>query len=119
MDLLKTIQQISKNTTVNLPSTKIFYGTVIKDDVPIRIKLDNKFELGESFLILTKNVKDYDVYAKIQPKSGGIWEDSGGDTIAFPKEVKITVKNGLKNGDKVILLKTQDSKKYIVLDRVE
>lgn len=81
--------------------TKLLYGTV-KSISPLTIKIDQKFTIPEEFLVLTKNVRDYKVKMSV---NGGI-------------EQEYTVKNSLKAGDKVILLREQGGQKYIVIDKV-
>ena len=85
--------------------TKLIYGTV-RSTSPLSIKIDQKFTIPEEFLVLTKNVRDYEVEVTMnlftENKSGG----SG------------TIHNSLKVGDKVILLREQGGQKYIVLDKV-
>lgn len=112
MELLQVIQQISQNTTNNAESIKIHFGTVTSE-IPLRIKIDSKFEIGRQFLILTNDVKDYETkisFHQLKP-------DSGEDTLTIRNE-KATVKNALKKGENVVLLKLPNGKKYIVLTRV-
>lgn len=112
MELLEVIQQISQNTTNNAESIKIHFGVVTSAD-PLRIKIDSKFEIGMQFLILTNDVRDYETkisFPQLNP-------DSDGDTLTI-KEEKATVKNALKKGENVVLLKFPNGKKYVVLTRV-
>ena len=59
-NLVETIQQIVNNTMNSNSLTNILFGTVTSDK-PLKILVEQKFELTEEFLILTKNVKDYSV----------------------------------------------------------
>lgn len=80
----------------------LLYGTVLSAN-PLKINLDEngKLVLTESFLVLTKQVKEYEVMVEVEGK-----------------EWKCLVKNGLKGGDKVLLLRMQGGGSYIVLDKV-
>ena len=59
-NLVETIQEIVKNTNKASDLTSVFYGTVTSTS-PLKILVEQKLELTEEFLILTKNVKDYEV----------------------------------------------------------
>ena len=59
-NLLETIQEIVKNTNNSLALTDILFGTVTSAS-PLKIQIEQKLELTEEFLILTKNVVDYTV----------------------------------------------------------
>lgn len=111
MELLNVIQEISQNTANNTDSIKIHFG-VVTSAKPLRIKIDNKFELGETFLILTNDVKDYETEFSTGPHT-----DTGEDTLTVQKK-KVEIHNGLKKGESVVLLKLPNGKKYIVLTRV-
>lgn len=59
-NLLESIQEIVKNTNNSLALTDILFGTVTSTS-PLKIQVEQKLELTEEFLILTKNVVDYKV----------------------------------------------------------
>ena len=78
------------------------FGTVVGES-PLQISVDQKLTLYGEQLILTNAVRDFSVsYAE---------EDSD-------EEKKTTVLLGLKTGEKVLLLRADGGRKYIVLDRV-
>lgn len=72
------------------------FGTVVSGS-PLRIRVEQKMELGEAQLVLTRNVSDFKV--KIEG------------------ETEIEIKNALRSGDTVILLKQRGGQKFLVLDR--
>ena len=111
MELLNVIQEISQNTANNTDSIKIHFG-IVTSAKPLRIKIDNKFELGETFLILTNDVRDYKTKFSTGPHS-----DTGEDSLTVT-EKEVTIHNALKKGENVVLLKLPNGKKYIVLARV-
>lgn len=103
--------------------TKLLYGTV-KSISPLTINIDQKFTIPEEFLVLTKNVKDYEVELSLddwftENKSGGSGESAfSSHNHEVKGKKKVTIHNALKVGDKVILLREQGGQKYIVLDKV-
>ena len=89
------IKAIEQSKPVN-----VLYGEV-KSINPLSICVNQKKIYTEEFLILTRNVTDYDTYIK---------EENG-------EKKKCTVYNALVPGDIVILLRTQGGQEFIVLDR--
>lgn len=89
------INAIEQNKPVN-----VFYGEVVNTD-PLSITVNQKKTYTEEFLVLTRNVTDYDTYIK---KEDG-------------QKEKYTIYNSLKKGDVVILLRVQGGQEFIVLDK--
>lgn len=81
-------------------------GTVI-NTTPLLIKLMNdKLEIDSDIITVPYNLSDFDVQC---------------DMVAEGYHIKngtITIHNGLKKGDSVILLSYNRGKQYYVLDRV-
>lgn len=106
MSLLPNLVELMKKAAIEAVEasnpTAVVYGTVTSIS-PIKINIEQKHPLTEDFLLLTTNVKDYQTKMRIDNSS----------TIN-----EVTIYNGLKNGDKVILLRIQGGQKYIVLDRM-
>ena len=73
-------------------------GTVIKEN-PMEIQIDQKTILSESQIILLKQFTDH------------------GELMDIPGigEVSVTVKNGLKAGQKVLLLQKRGGQQYVVM----
>lgn len=69
---------------------------------PLQVKVEQKLILGSAQLVLTRNVTDHSVNM----------------TIGENVKQKVTIHNGLKIGDEVILLKKKGGQKYLILDRV-
>lgn len=80
----------------------LMHGSVTSES-PLKIQIDQKFELVASQLILTNAVRDYSVE---------LVDDEG-------TAKKYTVKLALKQGERVLLLRTNGGQKFIVLDRAE
>lgn len=97
------------------PSTFVF-GTVISAS-PLKIQIDQKMLLTKEFLVLTKNVVNYEVEVEVD------WEtEEETCTVGHKHKLigkkKMKIFNALKVQDKVILIKQQGGQKYLVLDKV-
>ncbi len=116
--------------------TSVLFGTVTSVN-PLEIAVEQKMKLTKEFLVLTKNVKDYtvdvtvnwstetkslnanhshivtgDASVEVQNENIGL---SHNHTVSGRKT--ITIHNGLKTNDNVILLQQQGANNYIVLDK--
>lgn len=122
------------------------FGTVISAS-PLKVQIDQKLTLSAAQLILTSSVRDYTVEMTVDHSTEKALENidlsrahsytdqsytssttrttqSAGQkdlthTHAYKGKKKFTVHLGLKVGEKVILLRADGGKQYIVLDRVE
>lgn len=126
--LIRAIKQAAMEATEEKNPTAILYGTVVSES-PLSINVDQRFTLPEDFFILTTNVKDYQT--EISFDNSGVKniarnytmdDESGTDyKLTFQdSHVKneVTIYNGLKSGEKVMLLRIQGGQRYVVLDRV-
>lgn len=103
------------------PVTLVF-GTVLSAS-PLQIQADQKSIYTEAMLVLTRNVTDYEVDMEVSHKTE---ETAGGsDEEAFESHYhkytgtkKFKVKNALVTGDKVLLARVQQGKRFVVLDRI-
>ena len=110
----------------------VCYGSVTSAS-PLKIQVDQKKILGEAQLILTDNVRDFNVVLSTiegEGKSEGphyTEDESGGGGYAefashrhkYQGPKKWRVHNALKMGEKVILLRCDGGQKYVVLGRWE
>lgn len=101
-NLHDTIKRIALGAIRSSKPVEILYGKVISAD-PIKINIEQRLTLDESFLVLTRNVVDYKT------------EMSFDDPLI---KNEVTIYNGLKNGDMVILQRIQGGQKFIVLDKI-
>lgn len=129
-DLLIAIKKASVEAVNALNPTEIRYGKVISAN-PLQIRLDTKMTLSDMQLVLTRNVKDYTVNVTMNWTSENAvhdhsYTDDGSSMTTGSNthnhQVKgtksITIHNGLKLDEKVLLLREQGGQKYIVLDRL-
>lgn len=98
-------------------------GTVTSAS-PLKIRVDQKLELGAAQLVLTNAVRDYTVSMTVDHKTGEVVKEPAPPPVEehthFYKGVKkFRVHLALKAGEKVLLLRADGGQKYIILDRVE
>lgn len=121
-DLIQLLKELSKNTNEANEPFEHRKGTVETVN-PLTIKVDQKLILEEEDLILTHLVKDYDVDISVshETKEFELIEGTPTDIKKHKHEYKgrkkITIHQGLKVGEEVVLLKVQGGQMYIVLDR--
>lgn len=108
-DLVDALRQLSADTGAGLNPVIISTGVVVSVD-PLKIQIDQKTTLLESMLRLTNAVKDHTTEVVIPPVV-----DSNGDFSSGT--YTITIKNGLKVGESVFMIRDQGGQKYTVIDR--
>lgn len=105
MSLLPNPVEVVKRAAVEAVEAgkpvNILFGTVLSAS-PLKIQVDQKSIYTSKMLILTRNVTDFEI-------------DSRDDTN--PSTFK--VHNALKAGEKVLLVRVQQGKKFVVIDRVK
>lgn len=126
-NLIEIIKQAAVEAVKASNPCAIMFGKVISTS-PLKINVEQRLTLDESHLILTSNVRDYKT--KISFDNPGIknivknysMDDIPGTDYKLsyqqPIQNDITVYNGLKMNESVMLLQIQGGQKYIVLDRV-
>lgn len=101
----------------------ILFGTVLSTS-PLKIQVDQKSIYTSKMLILTRNVTDFEVDMTVNHTT----EDKGGGSGAAAYEAHkhayvgkktFKVHNALKAGEKVLLIRVQQGKKFVVIDRVK
>lgn len=101
-NLLKLIKQAALDAVKEYGMCDGEYG-IVENISPLHIRTDTKKLLTKDFLVLTKNVSDYETEITL---------DNG-------EKQKAVIHNSLKNGDSVLLLKIKRNQEYIVLDKVK
>ena len=91
---------------------------------PLKVQVDQKFELTASQLILTNAVRDYTVYMTVDHQTentAGRSEEAAfaSHKHAYRGKKDFKVHLGLKVGEKVLMLRCDGGQKFIVLDRLE
>lgn len=112
--LVELIKVAGMEAVENNKPMAIVGGEVISVN-PLKIFVDQKTILTEPFLTLTNMVRDHEIELSI----GGVTL-SGGDpthTHGFPQKATVTVHNGLKVGEDVIMLRKEGGQTFVVIDR--
>lgn len=99
MKALRLIKEASVKAVEQGSPVEVLFG-VVKTVNPLVITVEQRLDVPAKFLFLTNDVRDYTVSMRI---NGEIEE--------------VTVYNGLKKGDKVLLLKIQRGQGFVVLSR--
>lgn len=98
-DILKSFKTAAIEAIEASDPTAVQFGEVISVS-PLKILVEQKKALTIAQLILTRNVKDYEVEMTLEQV-----------------KKKFMIHNALKQGDMVILIKMQGGQKYIVWDK--
>lgn len=90
---------------------------------PLKIDVEQKMTLSQAQLVLTRAVVDH--YVDIEVKHETEDEEGGTGAEAYEKHKhkykgrkKIMIYNGLKPGERVIIIRFQEGQKFLVVDRV-
>ena len=131
--LRNTIKMIVENYLESKKPTELVYGEVTSE-TPLKIKVDNRFELDETFLILSQNVRETWIKIPEHEDFNHIheipeWQTEAGGSPAHIHKIlswkteealpKIKLWRGLKTGDKVIMMRVKQGQLYYVMERVE
>ena len=105
----------------NKPAT-IKFGIVTNEN-PLEITIDQKLRLSKEFLVLTRNVTDYEVDMTVnhvteKMQKGGKDPSFTSHKHEYKGRKKFLVHNKLLLGENVVLLGVQGGQTYVVLDRV-
>ena len=138
--LVEAMKRAAREEREASKPVNVYFGEVVSKS-PLKINVEQKMILGESQLILTRNVTDFVTIAAVNWESEkeeqehhhniSLPTDSGDDSLNGQTEAQskkhthtmtgqkqITIHNGLDNGDEVILIRQQEGQKFIVLDRI-
>ncbi len=108
MELAGVIQQIVQNTVQTMKMADKATGTV-ESVAPLRIKVDASMQsIPAAGVLLTDTVKE-----RIVPV-----ENCQGCTGADQCTGRVTIREGLKIGEKVLMVRVQGGNQYIVLSRI-
>ena len=118
--ILEVMRQASKPPNATI--TDMLFGEV-KSISPLVIRVDDRYDLDESFLIRTTLVVDFDVDMTVDHMTEKVSGGSGDSAYAahdHPYQGRKTfrVHLGLQVGERVILMRVQNGQKFIILDRI-
>lgn len=98
-DILNIVKRVAVNAVLAMKLSDAVYGTVISTN-PLKVQVYQKLVLEKEHLRLTRAVKDFTVEM----------------TVNGTKQ-SYTVHNGLKNGDKVTMIRAHGGQQYIIIDK--
>lgn len=121
-DILKIIQQAAVKSVNSTKPVNVCFG-VVETEAPLSIRLDQKILLTEAFLILSRNVTDFDLEMTVnhvteKMQKGGKDPSFSSHKHEYKGRKVFTVHKALKKGENVILIALTGGKKFLVLDRV-
>ena len=90
----------------------------VESTEPVSIRISEKIILNADRLILTKNVTDHYITAEVNHITGYTACGDGSHSHSYSGTKKYFVKNGLKNGDRVLLIRCGGGQTYIVLEKL-
>ena len=98
--LIDIMKRASMDAMDNAQMCDLRYGSVVSTS-PLKVQVTNLFTIPEVLLVVPKHLTDYEV------------------TLSIGDENRTTiVRNALKVGDKVALLRKQGGQSYFILDRI-
>lgn len=98
--LIELIKRAALEAVDNKQMADLRYGKVTSTN-PLKVQVTNQLTLPKALLVVPKHLTNYDVTITIDGE-----------------DKKIKIKNALKNGDKVALLRKQGGQSYFILDRI-
>ena len=120
--LVEAMKRASRDEREASKPVNVYFGEVISKS-PLKINVEQKMILGESQLILTRNVTDYATMVSVnwesESKGGGTGEkayEKHGHQILGQKQV--IFHNSLEAGDQVVIIRQQEGQKFVVVDRI-
>lgn len=121
-DILSVIKAAAVGSVNNTKPVNLHFGTV-KTEKPLSIELDIGIKLSEAFLILSRNVTDYDLEMTVnhiteKMQKGGKDPSFTSHKHEYKGKKVFRVHKALKVNENVILIRLQGGDKYLVLDRV-
>lgn len=99
--LTQVIKRAAMEAIVASKPCDTVVGTVARA-APLEIKISQDLVIESDFLILTRNVADYEITMKMDGTEKRTYQ----------------VFNALKKGEKVLLIRKPGGQRYIVIDRV-
>ena len=132
-ELVKTIKKAAVEAVAAGKPVNVLFGKV-QSVKPLKIGVEQKMQLGEAQLVLTRNVTDYDVAVTVDwnteealgTHSHDIMGAEGleakeaelGHVHGVRGEKRVRIHNGLCFGDEVLLIRQQEGQKFIVADKI-
>lgn len=102
--IIAIMKQASMEAMNNAQICDLRYGKVISTS-PLKVQVTSQLTIPSSMLVVSKHLTDYKVDMVI-------------DVDNNDEKKTVLVRNALKTGDKVVLLRKQGGQSYFILDRI-
>lgn len=112
-DIVQLVKQAAVEAVAAEKPVQVLFGTVTSAD-PLQITVDGRTVYTASMLILSRHVTDYEADLELSCSTEAAEEHS--HTVTGVKRAIIC--NALQTGDQAALLRVQNGKRYLVLDRI-
>lgn len=112
-NMVSIIKQASAEAIEQGKPVNLIYG-VVETTSPLAIRVDQKLLLQENFLVLCRQVTDHMVTMEVAHST----EQANNHNHDYTGVKTFKVLNGLKAGEKVMMIRMQGGQRFIVLDRV-
>lgn len=109
MGMIDIIKQASLGAVGAENPVSVLFGEVVSVD-EFKIKIDQKLILSKEFFVIPESLVRYEKNLT----HNHICSNGATDTSLF----NLVIREGLKVGDKVLLLRIQGGQQYIILDKV-
>lgn len=120
---LEVIKKAAMDAVINSAPADIVYGTVLSVS-PLSVYVDQKKTLEAEFLVLTRNVTDFDTEVTVQWRTentsggGGGYDAFSSHSHDITGRKPIRVHNALKAGERVAMIQMSGGQEYLIIDRV-
>ena len=120
---LQVIKKAAMEAVANSMPADIVYGTVLSVS-PLSVYVDQKKTLEAEFLVLTRNVTDFDTEVTVEWRTentsggGGGYDAFSSHSHAITGRKPIRIHNALKTGEKVAMIQMSGGQEYLIIDRV-
>lgn len=114
-DLVRVIKKAAEDANQAGYPVNVMTGTVTGVS-PLTVTVEQRFTLSSAFLIVPEHLTDHKVNMSFAGQT-----DEAGDPAhrhGYGGQLTMTVHNGLKSGDSVVLIRQQGGQKYLIVDRV-
>ncbi|KGN00308.1 DUF2577 domain-containing protein [Clostridium botulinum] len=112
MGMIDTIKKASMGAIGSSNPVNILFGEVLSTD-DFKIKVDQKLVLDRDFFIIPESLIRY----VIGLKHTHDYKDNSITNLDTALD-EIVIREGLKPGDKVLLLRVQGGQQFVILDKV-
>jgi len=114
MGIADKIRQLGLDAISSGNPVVVLFGKVLNIN-PLEVTVDQRFTLDEDFLIMTERLTRYEV--ELNHTHVYMNGNTQTETQSALKN-KVLIREGLKVGDVVLLLRIQGGQKYVVWDKV-